>query len=199
MYKPKQKDSLFWCFYILKNGFFNYEMEINNQYFVVEKNEKFKYIEVLRKNKDILKIHKIKPLTELEDDLANKDKISIKTFVALCIFENINILLVNNRKIYEFLFDEKNPIHIVHRNNKTYEHSIELDTTNEIIQKYRDTYYKMNNFDTTLKSMASYKLDELIELCNKLNINIEEYKDCHEKGKKKMTKKDIYNLLVLNY
>ena len=199
MYRPKQKDSLFWCFYILKNGFFNYEMEINNQYFVVEKNEKFKYIEILRKNKDILKIHKIKPFTELEDDLANKDKISIKTFVALCIFENINILLVNNRKIYEFLFDENTPIHIVHRNNKTYEHSIELDTTNEIIQKYRDTYYKINNFESTLKSMASYKLDELIELCNKLNINIEEYKDGNEKGKKKMTKKDIYNLLVLNY
>jgi len=205
MYKPKQKDSLFWCFYILKNGYFNYEMEINNQYFVVEKNEKFKYIELLRKNKDILKIHKIKPLTELEDDLANKDKISIKTFVALCIFENINMLLVNNRKIYELLctdIDEKHPIHIVHRNNKTYEHSIELDTTNEIIQKYRDTYYKMNNFETTLKSMASYKLDELIELCKKFNINIEEYTDSQkdeEKGKKKMTKKDIYNLLVLNY
>jgi hypothetical protein len=205
MYKPKQKDSLFWCFYILKNGYFNYEMEINNQYFVVEKNEKFKYIELLRKNKDILKIHKIKPLTELEDDLANKDKISIKTFVALCIFENINMLLVNNRKIYELLctdIDEKHPIHIVHRNNKTYEHSIELDTTNEIIQKYRDTYYKMNNFETTLKGMASYKLDELIELCKKFNINIEEYTDSQkdeEKGKKKMTKKDIYNLLVLNY
>ena len=205
MYKPKQKDSLFWCFYILKNGYFNYEMEINNQYFVVEKNEKFKYIELLRKNKDILKIHKIKPLTELEDDLANKDKISIKTFVALCIFENINMLLVNNRKIYELLctdIDESHPIHIVHRNNKTYEHSIELDTTNEIIQKYRDTYYKMNNFETTLKSMASYKLDELIELCKKFNINIEEYTDSQkdeEKGKKKMTKKDIYNLLVLNY
>ena len=205
MYKAKQKDSLFWCFYILKNGYFNYEMEINNQYFVVEKNEKFKYIELLRKNKDILKIHKIKPLTELEDDLANKDKISIKTFVALCIFENINMLLVNNRKIYELLctdIDEKHPIHIVHRNNKTYEHSIELDTTNEIIQKYRDTYYKMNNFETTLKSMASYKLDELIELCKKFNINIEEYTDSQkdeEKGKKKMTKKDIYNLLVLNY
>ncbi len=71
MYKPKQKDSLFWCFYVLKNGFFNYEMEINNQYFVVEKNEKFKYIELLRKNKDILKIHKIKPFTELEDDLVD--------------------------------------------------------------------------------------------------------------------------------
>ena len=201
MYKPKQKDSLFWCFYILKNGFFNYEMEINNQYFVVEKKEKFKYIELLRKNKDILKIHKIKPLTELEDDLANKDKISIKTFFALCIFENINILLVNNRKIYELLcsdIDEKHPINIVHRNNKTYQHSIELDTTNEIIQKYRDTYYKMSSFEGTLKSIGSYKLEELIELCIKLNINIEDAK-VEQKGKQKMTKKDIYNLLVLNY
>ena len=111
-------------------------------------------------------------------------------------------MLVNNRKIYEFFFDEKNPVHIVHRNNKTYEHSIELDTTNEIVQKYKDTYYKMNNFDTTLKSMASYKLDELIELCKKFNLNIEEFTDeqkDEQRGKKKMTKKDIYNLLVLNY
>ena len=198
MYKPKQKDSLFWCFYILKNGFFNYEMEINNQYFVVEKKEKFKYIELLRKNKDILKIHKIKPLTELEDDLANKDKISIKTFFALCIFENINILLVNNRKINELLCSDIEPINIVHRNNKTYEHSIELDPTNEIIQKYRDTYYKMSSFEGTLKGIGSYKLEELIELCIKLNINIEALK-VEEKGKQKMTKKDIYNLLVLNY
>ena len=196
MYKPKQRDSLFWCFYILKKGFFNYEMEIINQYFVVEKNEKFKYIELLRKNKDILKIHKIKPFTELEDDLANKDKISIKTFFALCIFENINILLVNNRKIYELLctdVDEKHPVNIVHRNNKTYEHSIELDVTNEIIQKYRDTYYNMSNFEGTLKSISSYKLDELIELCTKLNINIE------QKDNQKMKKTDIYNLLVQHY
>jgi hypothetical protein len=199
MYRPKQKDSLFWCFYILKNGFSNYEMEINNQHFVIEKKEKFKYIEILRKNKDILKMHKIKPLTEIEDDLANKDAISIKTFFALCIMENINILLVNKRKVYELLcvdIDEKHPINIVHRNNN--EHSIELDTPSEIIQKYRDTYYKVNNFDDSLKSIGSYKLDDLIELCKKFNINIEEAKGKKD-GKQKITKKDIYELLVLNY
>lgn len=201
MYKPKQKDSLFWCFYILKNGFSNYEMEINNQYFVVEKNEKFKYIEILRKNKDLLKIHKIKPLTELEDDLANKDKISIKTFFALCMLENINILLVNKRKVYELLctdIDDKHPINIVHRNNESYEHLIELDVTEDSIRKYRETYYKMSSFDATLKSMGSYKLEELLDLCKKLDINIDDYKNKKE-GKQKLTKKDIYELLVLNY
>jgi len=201
IYKPKQKDSLFWCFYILKNGFSNYEMEINNQYFIVEKNEKFKYIEILRKNKDQLKIHKIKPLTELEDDLANKDKISIKTFFALCMLEHINILLVNKRKVYELLctdIDNNHPINIVYRNGETYEHSIQLDVTEDIIKKYRETYYKMSSFDATLKSIGSYKLEELLDLCKKLDINIDDYKN-NKEGKKKLTKKDIYELLVLNY
>lgn len=196
MYRPKQKDSLFWCFYILKYGFSNYEMEINNQYFVVEKNEKFKYIELLRKNKDLLKLHKIKPLTQLEDDLANKDKISPKTFFALCVLENINVLLVDKRKVYELLINDS-PINIVHRNNETYYHSIELDVTEEMCNKYRETYYKLTNFDTTLKGIGSYKLQELTELCQKLNINIEDHKN--KTLKQKMTKKDIYELLVMNY
>ena len=176
-------------------------MEINNQYFIVEKNEKFKYIEILRKNKDLLKIHKIKPLTELEDDLANKDKISIKTFFALCMLEHINILLVNKRKVYELLCtdnDNNHPINIVYRNGETYEHSIQLDVNEDIIKKYRETYYKMSSFDATLKSMGSYKLEELLDLCKKLDINIDDYKN-NKEGKKKLTKKDIYELLVLNY
>jgi hypothetical protein len=207
IYKPKQKDSLFWCFYILKYGYSNYEMEINNQYFVVEKKEKFSYIDKLRKNKHILKIHKIKPFTELEDDLANKDKISIKTFFALCILENINVLFVDKRKIYEIILDENHPINIIHRNSITMEHHIELNVDNNMINNYRENYYKMTNFDSTLKAMASYKLEELIELCKKLDINIPSENDNISisnnsnlfKCKKKFLKKDIYQLLVSNY
>ena len=198
-YNPKQKDSLFWCFYILKHGYFNYEMEINNQYFVVEKNEKFKYIEMLRHNKDKIKLHKIKPFTELENDLANKDKISIKTFFALCILENINVLLIDKRKIYEVMcvdIDNNHPVNIVHRNNITSEHNIELNVTDEVVNNYKNTYYKMNSFDSSLKAMTSYKLEELLDLCKKLDINTEITKS---NEKKKKTKKDIYELLVLNY
>jgi hypothetical protein len=86
-YKPFKKDSLFWCFFILKHGFSKYEMEVGNQHFSIEKQEKFKYIDELRKtcNKDLIKMHKIKPLNLLEDDLANQERISIKTFFALFI------------------------------------------------------------------------------------------------------------------
>lgn len=193
-YKPRQKDSLFWCFYILKNGISKYEMEIGNQHFVVEKQEKFKYIDMIRKNKDLIKMHKIKPLTFLEDDLANSEIISIKTFFALCVLEKINIMLVDKRKIYETIMTDDVKTHIVHRNSVSYEHYIELDATSEAIQVYRDTYYIMSNFDNEVKSMSYYKVDELLDLCKKLNI------DTNSKTiNKKLSKKDIYELLVLHF
>ena len=85
-------------------------------------------------------------------------------------------------------------IHIVHRNSVSHEHYIELDATSEAIQVYRDTYYKMSNFDSEVKSMSYYNVDELLDLCKKLNI------DTNSKTiNKKLSKKDIYELLVLHF
>lgn len=47
---PYEKDKLFWCFYIFKNGLAEYEI-IENKNIVKEKEEKIKYIEKIRKNK----------------------------------------------------------------------------------------------------------------------------------------------------
>jgi hypothetical protein len=177
-------------------------MEVGNQDFSIEKQEKFKYIDELRKpcNKDLLKIHKIKPLSLLEDDLANQERISIKTFFALCIVEKINVILIDKRKIYEMLITDDPKIEIIHRNSISYEHHIELDVPIDKINIYRETYYKMSSFDVSLKSMASYKVEELLELCKKLDIILPNEKQ-EEKGekKKKLSKKDIYELLVQNF
>jgi hypothetical protein len=205
-YKPLKKDSLFWCFFILKHGFSKYEMEIGSQHFTVEKNEKFRYIELLREkaNKDLMKINKIKPLSELEDDLANKDRISIKTFFALCIIEKMNILLVDNRKIYQTMNNDSPTIHVIHRNSKTFENYIELNVTDSSIDNYKNNYYNVDGFENGLKSMSAYKVDELLELCKKLNINLDnhttklETKTESESKPKKLTKKDIYELIVQN-
>ena len=192
--KHGKRDSLFWCFYILKYGLSKYEMEVGNQHFTIEKQEKFKYIDEIRKttNKDLLKTHKIKPFSLLEDDLANQERISIKTFFALCIIENINILLIDKRKVYEIIMSDDPKIHVVHRNSVSYEHHIELDITASAINVYKETYYKMSSFDVSLKSMASYKVEELIELCKKLGVDL-------EPSKKKYLKKDIYELLVQKF
>ena len=204
IYRPKQKDTLFWCFYIFKYGLSKYEMEIGNKHFLIEKQEKIKYIELLRENKykDILKTHKIKPLTSIEDDLANHDIISIKTFFALCIIENINIILIDKRKLYETIVTDDPKIHVINRDILTHSRNdfyIELDVSNDTINKYRDTYYKMVTFDVSLKSMSSYKLDELLELCKKLNINTNTKEKEKDNNTKKLTKKDIYEMLVLHF
>jgi hypothetical protein len=200
MYHLKQKDSLFWCFFILKYGLSKYEMEIGNQHFVVEKQEKFHYIETLRQNKELLKMHKIKPLSGIEDDLANKERISIKTFFALCIIENINILLVDKRKIYEVQMNDDPVVNVVHRNSVSYEHYIEFSA--ESVNKYRETYFKVSGFDDTIKAMSAYKVDELMELCDKLGINKKDSKPEEKSSiikKVKYSKKDIYEFIVMNF
>ena len=200
-YKPLKKDSLFWCFFIIKYGFAKYEMEIGSQHFIIEKNEKFANIDLLRtkENKDLLKINKIKPLSDLEDELANKERISIKTFFALCIIEKMNVLLVDNRKIYQSINNDSSIINVIHRNSQTFEHYIELNVSDETITKYKDTYYNISGFDNALKSMSAYKVDELLEICKQLNINLNINAKSNSDKTKKLTKKDLYELIVQNF
>lgn len=195
IYRPKQKDSLFWCFYILKHGVSDYEMNIGNQHFVVEKREKINYVQLLRSQpqKDMLKLHKIKPISEVEFDLTNNEKISVKTFFALCVIENINVLLIDKRKKYELQMND-GPIYVIHRNAEALEHHIEFNVSLEKLNDYRDNYYSMETFESKLKCMSSYKVAELMELCRKLNIDTE----IKTNDKKKMTKKDIYELLTMH-
>ena len=87
----------------------------------------------------------------------------------------------------------------------SYEHHIELNVSIDAINMYRETYYKMTTFDVSLKSMASYKVEELLDLCKKLDIVLDQsFKEEKEekeekKGKKKLGKKDIYELLVQHF
>ncbi len=189
-YKVSQTDSLFWCFYIMKNGFSNYEMEIGNQHFVIEKSTKLKYVEQLKNFKDQLKLHKIKPYSEIEDDLANKEKISIKTFFALCVVEGLNAILVDKRKIYQILCSDS-PMNIIHRDPVTGTFSIETDINSEIVKNYLYNYYMMSSYDDGVKSMASYKVEEILDLLKRIKVEVDKTK--------KMSKKDYYELLVQNF
>ena len=187
------KDSLFWCFYVLFFGHEKYEM-IGNQHFVEEKKIKFEYIEIIRKKKDILKMHKIKPLSELEDDLANKDAISVKTFIALCIIANVNVLLVDNHKYYETINNDNSPIYIIQQYSKPLKFVMDLESPIDKIEYYRNHFFKLPTFDWTVKSITSYKTDELKVLCEKLGIE-----PCKTEPNKKLTKKDLYEQILLHF
>ena len=85
---PKEKDTLFWCYYIIVNGIQNYELLFDNTY-KEEKQQKLNFIEKLRSFKDTLKKHKFKR-TDIEGDIAYSNEISIITFLAMCAVENKN-------------------------------------------------------------------------------------------------------------
>ena len=189
---PQEKDGLFWCFFVIKNGFSAYEYPGATS-FVNEKDIKFKLIESLRTKKQILKTKKIKNIKEdVEDDLANKNKIGMKTFIALCAVENINVLFIHKRKCFELMCEEDNPFHVIHWQENPEKYCYEMNLSKEALDKYRNTLFKWESLEKPLKAMSSYKADELMELCNKLGLQ-EKVENLIKK-----TKKDLYELLIMN-
>jgi hypothetical protein len=58
----------------------------------------------------------------------------------------------------------------------------------------------VSGFDGVLKSMSAYKVDELIDICKQLNINIDmNIASSSKNNPKKLTKKDLYELIVQNF
>jgi hypothetical protein len=167
------------------------QINVFRQSFLIEKQEKFKYIELIRQNKELLKLHKIKNLQSLENELANENKISIKTFICMCIIENMNVYLINDRKVYINILDETLPVNIIFKNKNKLNYCIDFQVTEEKINNYKYKYLIMTSFDNNLKSVNSYKLDELLDICRKLNLNTS--------LNEKLNKKDLYELITKNY
>jgi hypothetical protein len=186
---PKQKDSLFWCYFIIKNGFSAYEYP-GTTTFVNEKEMKFQCIEDLRKSKQQLKVKKIKNLREdVEDELANKERIGMKTFIALCIVNNINILFIHKKKCFELAVDDNEQVYVIHKkeeNGRT-KYYYEMDATKDDIEKYRKTFFIWENVDKPLKAPSAYKVEDLQNLCKILNIPL----------LPKKTKKELYDEILL--
>lgn len=185
---PTQKDTLFWCFYILKYGETNYEM-LENINVVFEKKIKIEYVEKIRKEKQIVKSYKFATLTHLENQLANEDKIDLNTFLTLCVLENINVLYVYKKMYFELLMND-DKIHIIRRLDNYSKYGYEGVDQNKI-ELYRSTLFKIDNVEKPVKSISSYKVSELIEFCDKLGIEIL-IKDTN----KNKSKKDLYESLI---
>jgi hypothetical protein len=184
---PREKDSLFWCFYIMKYGDGKYEV-LDNKNILVEKKHKIEYVEKIRKEKQIVKTYKFATLTHIENNLANENQLDIKTFLTLCAIENLNVLFVKNKTYYELLMNDSNELYIVYllQNNK---YGYETNLINA--QQIKTTFYKLDSIDKPIKSMSGYKLLELVEICEKLAIDI-----VNKETNKNKCKKDLYEAII---
>ena len=96
---PQQKDSLFWCWYIFKNGIDEYDT-VSNKYFTIEKSRKIKFVEKIRKA-TFEKSDKIKK-KEVELNLANDCKLNLKSLEAMLLCKHENFIYID-----DFFYREK--------------------------------------------------------------------------------------------
>jgi len=196
---PIQKDSLFWCFYIMKYGFEDYET-LDNINIVVEKKLKIECIELLRKNKQLIKAKKIAPLTHIENCLANETKIDIKTFLALCVINNLNMMYIHKTTYFLLNLDEVEDsdfnyesFHIIKRMDDPIKYGIYLNETDKVdkIKDYMSMHYNIENMSKPMKALSSYKVSELVDIAKKLGIET-----LNKTTNKQKNKNEIYELLI---
>jgi hypothetical protein len=199
-FTPSQSNSLFWCFYIIYNGFASYEYESN--YFTAEQQFKIQTIEKVKKGegKTCLKEHKISK-TCFESGLLGSTNINAKTLYALCLCYNLNIFYIYKNTYYEMISSIEKPIHIIKYNAETNNYSIclpvdinateTLSKHSDYIEKIKEKYWKLDSLDKPLRPVTVYSVQDLVNICSKLDIAVV----CETTNKKK-TKAELYSSIL---
>jgi len=193
LFVPLQEDTLFWSYFIIKNGYTAYEtLHVKNS--LVAKQIKIDLVSIIRKNKDLLKIYKFDTISNIESNLANDNFLNIKTFMALCAIANVNIIYVKKNTYFESFMNDTFVAYIVKEEispskyNKKYGFQI---ASEENIHTIRTTLYKLEKLDKVIKAMSGYKVEELVQICSKLAIDTNN----KDNGKTK-SKKDLYEAII---
>ena len=192
---PREKDSLFWCFYIMKHGYSNYD--ISPKHIVEEKRIKIEYVEKIRENKALFKKHKFASISHVENHLVNEHKIDIYTFFSLCLLENMNVLYIHKKSFYDLVMNEEElhnmfVIQLFDNTNHGLKYGLKDINTNEVIEQveqFKKSLFKMETIGKPIKSVSSYKVSELQDFCTRLGL------ETHKETKKK-TKNELYESIV---
>lgn len=162
---PKQRDQLFWCFYVILHGQIEYDMLTS--FFTLEKETKYKWIEVFRGRKELFKPIKVSR-NVVEDELANAKAITMATVKALCHLNDVNVFYVDDKKYYEITTNSEKPFYLIEKVDGRY--GLKEKIPIEKVEYYREHYWKLENLDKPLKAVSSYKANELKDICKRLHI-----------------------------
>jgi hypothetical protein len=191
IFRPVENDSLFWCFFIMKNGDTKYEL-LENKNMLVDKRIKIEYVEMIRKEKHVLKAYKFATLSHIENKLANDARIDINTFLALCAIENINVLFINKRTYFELSMTDNNEVYIVYCLDN-YRFGYEQNTNNKA-DELKTNLYKLDSITKPIKSIANYKLNELVDICTKLLVDVD-----NTESNKPKNKNELYESIIKSF
>jgi len=187
---PKQKDSLFWCVYISNYGYKEY-IKVDRNYGAKEIELKQQISTFLINNKKYLsnsnyKMSQVKLKEITSDLLTNYKDTNYNMLFALSAYFKINYYIVhpNKKYIIKISGNKENT-----RNNILYldnykKYSISLAVVRE--EDLKEKYFLIENYLKPIKSINNYKMEDLLIICKRLNINEEE---------KKYKKQELYDLI----
>ena len=183
---PKEKDSIFWCWIIFLYGLGEYEI-LRQTVFTSEKTYKINFVDKLKKNKSLLKNLKIK-YPNIEANLVMDNTVLIENLEPLLLIDNYNFIYMTDSIYYENIkYPGKKSCVIKYFKNKD-KYGIFLEEKD--VFDYKSKLYSVDNFKKPIKSISSYKAQDLKDICKVLNINI------MKTATKCKTKKELYQLIV---
>ena len=163
-------DSLFWTLYSVIETEHMTSM-IENHKFKIKNNFSLKFIEEIKNNKVFLKQNKLR-FHEIESSILYDKDISIVCLKAIVLLKKMNLIYIWNNRYYIFESNEDDIFHVIRRNREKY--SFQKDITKKcILESMTNNKILMEDTKTQLKSVTSYKLDELKCIAKKLGICIE--------------------------
>jgi hypothetical protein len=193
-YITKDKDKLFWAFYIILNGEDAYKYLKTK--FVTEKEIKIGAVEKMRKLPNVFKQYKLNKV-RIENELSGDVPLTLEGFYGLCIIYNISAIFMKKNCYCELYgVGDSTVTHIVEEVEgglgihifKTKQASLEF------AKQVQTSKWKMENVLTPIKSISSYTHAELLEIYNKVTcIHNNTGAGFTESFKEKKTKQFLYD------
>lgn len=193
---PAQHDSLFWCIYIAIHKYEEYLM-VHHKHNGIEMEWKHKLSNQVTECPAKLKLsnHKVTKANIqeiLSDFMTSPYKTNQLCVVAVTVYHNINIIIMNSthNMRMEFLSGSStNDTYIINKNERNH-YSINTQAASVAeLENIRNHSFLIENNEKPLKSIGTYKVDELIEYAKLFGLHND-----HEKYKKN----ELYDL-VGNY
>ena len=150
------KDTFFCCVYNII-----YPNNIINNYFIEEKKMKFKWMEMIRENKDLYKKY-----VSIQPFLICHNKINLQTVDAICHLFNISIVFINENTYIYLNKTDINPIFIKYTDNKY------IVLKNETYDNIENNYLCIEDYKKLIYAISKYKVHELKLMALKLCIDV---------------------------
>ena len=183
---PEQNDSLFWCWIIFIYNFNKYT-ELKNKIFSTEKTYKINFINKIRQHKQEIKKFKIK-ISHIENILANENFLELNVLEIMLYIEKFNFIFINDKIYYENISYPEKKTCIIKYFHKYEKYGLFLENKQNV-SIYKDKLFIVENINKPIKSISTYKAQDIRDMCDKLKINT------MKTPTKYKTKKELYQLL----